>query len=230
LKNSDKYIDYPETYKLEAAASINMRDRINGKVSSQYYRHPDFFNMQSNKSLIIIPKFKTYQQTTEYTCGPCVALMILAHYNNNQWQELQIAEIMNARPNVGTTTYWLHEFFKKIGWNVRSSITEGTLESGATFEDYFSFRKWVIDNLKNGVPIMVEWLDWLGHWMVIIGFDTVSSDCCDDVIIVADPYDTTDHCCDGYRIVPAERFFYMWYDAVLFPRKYSAQQWVIANP
>jgi hypothetical protein len=47
---------------------------------------------------------------------------------------------------------------------------------------------------------------------------------------MADPYDTTDHCCDGYRIVPAERFFYMWYDAVLFPRKYSAQQWVIANP
>jgi len=100
--------------------------------------------------------------------------MVLAHYNNSQWQELQMAEIMNARPSVGTTTYWLHEFFKKIGWNVRSSITEGTLESGATFENYFSFRKWVIDNLKGGVPIMVEWLDWLGHWTIIIGFDTVS--------------------------------------------------------
>ena len=30
----------------------------------------------------------------------------------------------------------------------------------------------------------------------------------DDVIIVADPYDTTDHNQDGYGIYPAERFIY----------------------
>ena len=32
----------------------------------------------------------------------------------------------------------------------------------------------------------------------------------DDVIIVADPYDTTDHNQDGYGVYPAERFFYNW--------------------
>ena len=30
----------------------------------------------------------------------------------------------------------------------------------------------------------------------------------DDVIIVADAYDTTDHNQDGYGIYPAERFYY----------------------
>jgi hypothetical protein len=225
-----RYIEYPKSLKLDSAALIALRDRNNGIVSSRYYRHPNFFNMLSDKTLTILSGFKIYEQTTEYTCGPCAALMVLAHYDNYQWQELQIAKIMDARPNVGTTTLHLQGFFKNIGWQVCSGITQGNLEDGATFGEYDSFRKWVIENLKNDVPIMVEWLDWLGHWTVIIGFDVVSDDCCDDVIIMADPYDTTDHYCDGYRIVSAERFFYMWCDAVLFPRRFSAQQWVIAKP
>lgn len=32
-----------------------------------------------------------------------------------------------------------------------------------------------------------------------------------DVIIMADPYDTTDHQQDDYNIVPAQRFYYMWF-------------------
>jgi hypothetical protein len=215
---------------LDSAAIVALRDRKNGIASSRYYRHPDFFNMQSDKTLTILSGFKTYEQTTEYTCGSCFPLMVLTHYGNTKWRELQIVDIVGARPNVGTTTFCLREFFERIGWSVRSSITEGRLGDGAIFEDYFSFRKWVIENLKKSIPLMVEWLDWNGHWTVIIGFDIVDEECCDDVVVMADPYDTTDHYCDGYRIVSAERFYSMWCDAVLFPRKYSAQQWVIAVP
>lgn len=32
----------------------------------------------------------------------------------------------------------------------------------------------------------------------------------DDVMIMADPYDTTDHNQDGYFVYGAERFYYNW--------------------
>ena len=52
----------------------------------------------------------------------------------------------------------------------------------------------------------------------------------DDVLIMADPYDTTDHLQDGYSIVPAERFFYMWFDHQLFPQSEQKRQWLTAKP
>ena len=58
---------------------------------------------------------------------------------------------------------------------------------------------------------MVCWNDWGGHWQVIIGYDTMGTETTqDDVIIVADPYDTTDHNQDGYGVYGAERFYYNW--------------------
>ena len=71
--------------------------------------------------------------------------------------------------------------------------------------------------MKQGIPVLVAWNDWGGHWQVIIGYDTMGTETySDDVIIVADSYDTTDHNQDGYGIYGAERFYYNWtmYDFV----------------
>ena len=58
---------------------------------------------------------------------------------------------------------------------------------------------------------MVAWNDWGGHWQVVIGYDTLGTETTqDDVLIVADPYDTTDHNQDGYTVYGAERFYYNW--------------------
>ena len=58
---------------------------------------------------------------------------------------------------------------------------------------------------------MVSWEDWRGHWMVIIGLDTMNTESpYDDVLIMADPYDVTDHYQDGYYTYPFGRFFDMW--------------------
>ncbi|NLB38430.1 MAG: hypothetical protein GX810_04175, partial [Clostridiales bacterium] len=41
------------------------------------------------------------------------------------------------------------------------------------------------------------------------GYDTMGTETEQDaVLIVADPYDTTDHNQDGYGVYPAERFYY----------------------
>lgn len=78
----------------------------------------------------------------------------------------------------------------------------------ATLED---FQSYVIQQIDSGTPIMVDWVDWSGHWQTIIGIDTCGTDSpYDDVLIMADSYDVTDHYQDGYYIVPLARFFEMW--------------------
>lgn len=44
------------------------------------------------------------------------------------------------------------------------------------------------------------------------------------------PYDTADHLQDGYVVVPAEKFFYMWFDSHLFAAGDRKQQWLAAEP
>ena len=78
------------------------------------------------------------------------------------------------------------------------------------------------DYLKKGIPVMVAWNDWGGHWQVIIGYDTMGTETTqDDVLIVADSYDTTDHNQDGYGIYPAERFYYNWTMYDFFSKNYG---------
>lgn len=93
------------------------------------------------------------------------------------------------------------------------------------------FVKWVTGHLKADRPIMVEWADWDGHWQAIIGYDTQGTPGIgDDVIIFADPYDTSDSWQDGYYYYPAERWFYMWNDRKVAPKPYQLQPFVIVEP
>jgi Peptidase_C39 like family len=221
-----------------------LQDSIDFKISSYlravqqskspYFLQIDVFNLKPTETLTILSNFKTYQQTTEYTCGPATALMVLNHFGENSYDELQIAQIMGCSMGLGddgTSTDKMVDFFKIIDWDVNSSLTKGNLDDGYTFDDPTEFKDWVIDNLKNNIPIMVEWIDWGGHWHVIIGYDTMGTDSiADDVIIFADSYDTTDHVQDGYYIFSAHRFFYMWFDKDILPKEQSSQPWVIAKP
>jgi hypothetical protein len=201
---------------------------------SPYFLQIDIFNLKPTETLTILPNFKTYQQTTEYTCGPATALMVLNHFGETSYDELQIAKLMGCSIGLdssGASTDKMVRFFKAIDWDVTSSLSQGKLGEGYTFDDPTQFKDWVIDNLKNNIPIMVEWVDWGGHWHAIIGYDTMGTDSiADDVIIFADSYDTTDHVQDGYYIFSAQRFFYMWFDKDVLPKEQSLQQWVIAKP
>ena len=62
---------------------------------------------------------------------------------------------------------------------------------------------------------------------MIIGCDDMGTpEISDDVLIMADPYDTTDHCQDGYVIVSLERFFYEWFDAGILSPGITRQQYI----
>ena len=81
------------------------------------------------------------------------------------------------------------------------------------------------------VPIMVENVEWGGHWRVIIGYDTMgTNNTLDDVLILVDPYDTCDHKQDGYVVNNGEKFFSMWFDHSMLPEEQKEQPFIIARP
>ena len=175
-------------------------------ANSRYYVFNDYYNMESDDTLHILSHFKTYQQTTEYTCGAASALMVLSWFGKNQYHEPAIGQLVESHHTKGTTVENIADFFDLIGWNV-----EFHGDVVRKFNTPKEFEAFVIDHIDRGIPIMIDWVDWAGHWQVLIGIDTCGTDNpYDDVLIFADPYDITDHFQDGYYIFSLGRFFGMW--------------------
>jgi hypothetical protein len=85
-------------------------------------------------------------------------------------------------------------------WNLYSSYDN----PNALFDS-----AWVQKTLAGGSPIMVGWNAFGGRWQVIIGYDTMGTPGTDDdVLIMMDPYDSTDHNNDGYTVQSCERLVY----------------------
>ncbi len=262
-------------------------DNAGDHPDSKYYVNPDFYNMKSDDELTIISNFKTFHQTSEWSCGNAMTLMVLEHFGIDDYSEWDIAVKSNAGvdldvpgslpgsannfPEYGTSVDDIIRFFDTIGgfkviqtsykadYKASDLIQEGDTSAPAndwgnlpgTFNSvslYASdndpntdkwvddakdsyFVKWVTGHLNADRPIMVEWVDWDGHWQAIIGYDTQGTPGIgDDVIIFADPYDTSDSWQDGYYYYPAERWFYMWNDRAVAPKPYQLQPFVVVEP
>lgn len=145
-----------------------------------------------------------HQQTTEYTCGPAAVLTLLQYFGKTA-DELAIAEGMGTNPVHGTSPEQMAEWLSQNGFK-------------AAWQEHGSLEI-LRENLSKGKPTLVEWSDWGGHWVLVIGYDTRgTTNKQDDVIYFADPYDRYDGNPDGVTSFNAERFYYMWYDALLFDR------------
>ncbi len=196
------------TFDLSPEDGADSVERDGDHTDSIYFAHPDFYNMESTETLTIIPHFKTTQQTSEWACGVTSALMVMNYYGKaDGLTEESLAELRHSLDGTelegypGTTLNQEIDMFEKSGFDV---VSTNDKPEGLDFDE-------IQDYLKEGKPIAVCWIDWGGHWQVIIGYDNMGTETTqDDVIIVADPYDTTDHNQDGYGIYGAERFVYNW--------------------
>ena len=221
-------IAYPEKYApdlhKDGASSFG---GITDHANSRYYVFNDYYNMVSDETLHILTHFETYQQTTEYTCGAACALMVLNWFGQKRYHERLVGQLIESREGSGSTVENIADLFDLIGWNV-----EYHAATDLKFDTIEGFERSVIDYIDRGIPIMVDWVDWAGHWQVIIGIDTCGSDTpYDDVLIFADPYDITDHYQDGYYIFPMSRFFGMWREGPCAGKeKPYRQPFVIAYP
>lgn len=215
---------------LETTEDAYGADAVNHALDhgdSRYYVINDFYNMKSENGLHILTEFETYQQTTEYSCAAASALMVLNHYDNQQYNELEICRLAETDTSKGTSVEGLVKFFNDIGW--KTEYHAGTASYFASIGDA---ENYLIDRIDEGTPVMVDWEAWRGHWQVIIGIDTCATvDPHDDVLIMAEPYDITDHCQDGYYIVPFVRFMNMWREGPCAQKSNPYEQpFVVAVP
>lgn len=194
-------------------------EREGDQKESPYFKHPDFYHMKSTGTLTLLPKFKTMQQTSEWSCGVDAALMVLQYYGKlGKHNEETLAQLRtNKLKSEATSLQSMIQIFEGVGgFQIHS-----TYDYRESDYDKINLRM-IQDFLKKGIPVMVAWNDWGGHWQVIIGYDTMGTETTqDDVLIVADSYDTTDHNQDGYGIYPAERFYYNWTMYDFFSKNYG---------
>lgn len=220
-----KVIPYPEGIETAVEGASSAPKEIN-HPHSIYFSENDYFTMANTENRTMLRNYPTYQQTTEYTCGPAAALTVLYYYGNKNFDEASLAKGMKTQGYpIGTNPLNMVKFFQGLGWEVRSSL------DSPGFGTYTAFQEFVQKNLSQGVPIMVENVEWGGHWRVIIGYDTMGTkSTLDDVLIMADPYDTCDHNQDGYVVQNGEKFYSMWFDHSMLPKKQRSQPWIIAQP
>lgn len=177
-------------------------------------------NLHRN-GLYFIPGLKSYQQTTEYTCGPAVLLAISLYYQKpgikaNRETEMQIAlEAGTRKPDVfkeqgkpGTQPHEMKKWLETHGFDVKLEYENR--------DDGSALQKLKENTIKQ-IPTIIEWADLTGHWAIVVGYDTRNnSDPWDDVIILADSYDRYDDYQDGYSFINANRFYWLWFDAFYF--------------
>ena len=190
---------------------------------SPYFTQLDFYNMKSTETLTILSNFKTYQQTSEWSCGVVAAMMVLEYYGKlGEWNEETLSELRTNKlePEATSLESILLIFEALEGFEVDSTYD---YQPEAMYEEIN--LDMVQEYLKNGIPVIIGWNDWGGHWQVVIGYDTMGTETQqDDVIIVADSYDTTDHNQDGYGVYPAERFYYNWTMYDFFERHFNLNE------
>lgn len=222
----EKVIPYPAGLDTVTEGASSAPAEINHK-NSPYFTKMDFYNMESIPGRrIVLSHYKTYQQAREYTCGPAAALTVLYWYGNRDYDEMSLTKAMKTQGYpIGTGLRNMVEFFKGIGWEVQSSLNSDKL---SRYED---FRTFILESLAHGKPVLVENIEWGGHWRAIIGYDNMGTkSMLDDMLIFADPYDTCDHKQDGYTAGNATKFYSMWFDHSMLPKKERYQPWIIAYP
>ena len=222
---AENVIPFPENYDTTSSGASSY-ENCGDHADSIYFAHPDYYNMTSTDTLTILTGFKTYQQTTEFSCACASALMVLHWYGVTDYDELTLCEMAGTDPETGTTPEALAALFEGLGWQVEAHIApEPAFDSAEAWAQYLTAR------IDEGTPVLVDWQDWGGHWQVVIGVDGCGTDSVwDDVMIFADPYDVTDHYQDGYYTYPLGRFFTMWAEGHAEGRAPCAQPYLAARP
>lgn len=207
----------------ESAAFYNRSADVK---NSKYYPILNFYDGTITKTLKILSKFKTYQQSSPISCGDAAALMALKYFGIDTITEYDLYKEAMTMPGHGTNTENLGKALQKL---VGDKLTVTYKEDDAilTQDEFQAMVKDSTDYTKNKV-MLLESVEWRGHWMTLIGYDDMGTKyTADDVLVFADPYDTTDHNQDWYYIVSFERYFSTWFDKGILPVGHRVCQYVL---
>jgi hypothetical protein len=187
------------------------------KEAIAWFPKIDASDLSTSQNADFIPNLTAYQQTTDYTCGPAALLSLAKFYGlpdieEDAKTEMRIAQELGTRDlnssQPGTKPQEMAKWLEKNGFDVQLEFEDKG--------DGTALQR-LRDNIRDGIPTLVEWIDLSGHWAIAVGYDyRNASDPWDDVLILADPYDKYDDYGDGYSYVNADRFYWMWFDALYF--------------
>lgn len=241
---------YPETYYKDNVINLRDGDVVGGSIAVQikgeaniidspYFCKFDFYNSSPTKTLIKLDKFQTYQQSEGWSCGAACCLMALNYFGEKNITEKQLISDLDTRSfknrkedgSCGTSTKSIVKYFIDHGYKVESALNkpdELVNSSNKSFDNYIDFANYVKKHLRDGNVIMVENVEFGGHWMVIVGYDDMGRPDFPDVhvIVFADPYDVNSHWQDGYIVRSAVRYFDQWFDCKWLPKDQTEQQYV----
>jgi hypothetical protein len=190
----------------------------------------NYYEMKPNPWYVSLG-VKGYQQTDDSTCGPAAVMSLMHWYkmlgdaDMTAETELRIAREMGTgdmkSPRPGTTTEQMVRWLEQNGFVVASG-EDGTLEM---------LRQY----LNRGIPPLVEWIDWGGHWVVVTGYHAAyeSPEKGPDTIFFADPAShwANPNNPDGISSFNAWRFRDMWFDVkYLKPGRLTNNVYIIAVP
>lgn len=203
-------------------------------ADSPYFKTIDYYNGSPSKTLVLLDHFKTYQQTSDRSCGAASVLMVLNYLDgsapgeNALDKEMDIRYVDNKREDgsYGATTASVAKALSDRGYEVQSSADTQDAD-GYSFYSEYDLADFITEKLSAGKPILMESSEWGGHWMVLIGYDSMGTDVMyDDVMVFADPFDTSDHCQDGYYTISFERYVSQWFDYQVMGENERYQQYV----
>ncbi len=204
-------------------------DRTMDHEESPYFYSADIYNMESTDTRFILPHFKTMNQTSWWSCGQASVLMVLEYYKmrgNLDEEYLAVLREDHSDMHIGTCLDQMIDMLE----------TFDGLELVTTY-DYIDRlddinMSFLRKQLEAGFPIIIGWNDWGGHWEVAIGYDTMGTESeGDDVLIIADPFDTSDHNQDGYGVLSAERFTSNFSFYTFFPENHVTEKcFIVVKP
>lgn len=159
---------------------------------------------------------KGYQQTTDYTCAPAAVMSLLHWYKLLQQKELTSETEMRIAREMGTR-------------DLKSP------QPGTTTAEIVNWLELLRSYLNKGIPVLVEWIDWGGHWVVATGYHAAyeSPSKGPDTIFFADPASrwANPNNPDGISSFNAWRFRDMWFDAqYLNPGQITRNVYIVAVP
>lgn len=212
---------------LTCTACVNRFQAVNDNNVNQIYakKIAAFYGLPSSNNLKIL-NIKGYQQTENMTCGPSAVMSVLLYYHKltpeqmNKKTELKIAREMGTNSKFGTTPKQMATWLSKHGFNVKYG-QNGTIAM-------------IRNELNKGVPVLVEWVDWGGHWVVASGYDQQGRKMEDDkdTLFLADPAVHWDNIryTDGMNTINPDRFESMWLDILFHDGHQTKGIYVIATP
>ncbi|MBF0410323.1 MAG: C39 family peptidase [Candidatus Riflebacteria bacterium] len=164
-------------------------------------------------------KIEPFQQWDDYSCGPTSVMTLLKYYGIESDGKKLASEMGTL--STGTHPASISEWLNNNGFN--AEIRENENEDGSRLNILREF-------VEKEIPILILWVDWGGHWVLLAGYDDKGTEATDDDdVILADPYDRYDGVKDGLISFNAERFDAMWFDAKTFDDVFTGLH-IIATP